>query len=618
MINNISSVLIEKALQKDSFFPQELYNALKMIPEDKESRLSEKVNYLVEQTKLNIAESTTNFRDFRFQHVLVKNFRQYGVCNVKDYFGIKTSNTTPKDDQPCSLILLGDNGAGKSSIFNAIEYWATRNISEAEYRDIENQEWYYWHDEKPADIQIITAEEKMIGLNSKEIWQSSYNVNRFFISENSILESASYMNENGEKGHNWYRFFCYMLGIHPFLIELAFDNEEDNIYNLIQKSLSGLKSETKDFTELDTELKNIHNQIIDASIVLNDEEINSLRKKQDKLREYLTEWENSLNYSNFEKELESVDLSSFNYVPAIHSFNLSCNDIKDRFNKLSAADEKYSKFILQKESTVDTTNIEQLKNSLLNTVSVCLQRLDTTINKNIRYDEIIQRKNQLTQIKKLKGKIDTVQLEILLIRLHSFRTSLADAIQNFLKDFIDTDFKQAIDFVFDRTFINEREYFYFNIENIDDNIINIDVNGIPVHKYFNTFRYRLFCLTMQVVVNLKIMKKYNFSFPIIFDDIFYANDYKNKQQLYKFFECLMKTSSSFLHSKYKLQIIFLTHDEQLVASLHKKFKGSYKFGRMIDIAEFEDEAIQKDLIITPNTEFKYLNLYFPIYEPRKK
>ena len=110
------------------------------------------------------------------------------------------------------------------------------------------------------------------------------------------------------------------------------------------------------------------------------------------------------------------------------------------------------------------------------------------------------------------------------------------------------------------------------------------------------------------------MKKYNFSFPIIFDDVFYANDYKNKQQLYKFFKILKDKASSFLSPEQKIQILFLTHDEQLVATLQKEFNQSYKYGRMIEIADFDKNSLQKGFIIPLNDNKYYLNLYFPIYE----
>lgn len=623
-MNYISSFLIEKALDGDKLFPTELYDALKMLPENKETKLSEELNFLLTQLETKKLENTLGDNaDFCFNHILIKNFRRYGEAKEGNYFGICMSKQIPSTPSVQAmektyegLVLLGDNGVGKSSVFGAIEFWAKRSISEAEYREIEDQRWFYQHNEKEPEILIVTSDGKCHGLNDIGIWQSSYDVERFFISENSILESASFMNENGEEGKNWYRYFCYMLSIHPFLIEFAFDDDNDKIYKRITNALKKLQEWTAELSIVDEELDSIHCQIVDGSIILTEGERNGLRKCQEILSSRLVTWENNFNLAEFEKELKSVEIDSFQYIPAIHTFSLSCNDIRTRLEKLPTD----GNIFLKKETLrnlADNANKKlQLKNELQKAVNICMQRLKNMLDDNIEYDKVILRKNRLTTAKKLKEKIETVQIDILITRLQEFRKKLAESIQKYIKDIIDAEFEQAIRSVFDKTFINEnRESFDFDITSIDNNEINIEVNNIPVHKYFNTFRYRLFCLTMQVMINLKMMKKGKFSFPIIFDDVFYANDYKNKQQLYKFFKILRDKASSFLAPEQKFQILFFTHDEQLVATLQKDFNPSFKFGRMIEVADFEKPAVQKDFIVHLSENTNYLNLYFPIYEP---
>lgn len=623
-MNYISSFLIKKALDGDKVFPTELYDALKMLPENKETKLSEELNFLLTQLETGKLENTlSDNADFCFNHILIKNFRRYGETKEGNYFGIRMSEEMPPTPSEQTmgktyegLVLLGDNGVGKSSVFGAIEFWAKRSISEAEYREIEDQRWFYQHNEKEPEILVVTSDGKNHGLKDIGIWQSSYDVARFFISENSILESASFMNENGEEGKNWYRYFCYMLSIHPFLIEFAFDDDNDKIYKRITNALKKLQEWTAELSIVDEELDSIHCQIVDGSIILTEGERNGLRKYQEILSSRLITWENNFNLAEFEKELKSVEIDSFQYIPAIHTFSLSCNDIRTRLEKLPTDGNNFFKKENLRNLADNVNKKLQLKNELQKAVNNCMQRLKNMLDDNIEYDKVILRKNRLTTAKKLKEKIETVQIDILFARLQEFRKNLAESIQKYVKDIIDEEFKQAIRSVFDKTFINEnRESFNFDITSIDNNEINIEVNKIPVHKYFNTFRYRLFCLTMQVMINLKIMKKDKFSFPIIFDDVFYANDYKNKQQLYKFFKILRDKAFSFLAPEQKFQILFFTHDEQLVATLQKDFNPSFKFGRMIEVADFEKPAVQKDFIVHLSENTKYLNLYFPIYEP---
>ena len=618
-MSKISSILLNKALDGDTSFPKDLYDVTKLLSLNEDPKL----NFLLKQLEPMNVEKSTEFEDFRFVHILVKFFRRYGENSGGTHFGICMSeekrddnSREVKEERLKGLILLGDNGIGKSSVFGALEYWATRNISEAEYRKIVNQELFYRHGINNPDIQIYTSDDKKYDLNDKGVWKSSHDVKRFFISEYSILESAAFMTENGKDGKNWYRCLCYMLGIHPYLIELAFDDDNEKIYKRIRHALEQLKEWIAESTHADEILDNIHNQIIDSSIILNESERNNLRKYQEVLSNRLIAWESSFDLANFENEIESVEPSLFQYIPAIRSFSLSCNDIKMRLRKLSRIDQQFSKNeFLETSAKGDLFEKEFLKSRLMDAVSGCLKRLTTIFEPNIQYDEIISQKNKFAFVEKLQGKIDTAQIDTLLARLQEIRKKLADSIEELVKEIFDKDFEQAVRAVFDKTFIDvQHEKFNFDIRKIDNHLVLIEVNDSPVHIYFNTFRYRLFCLTMQVMVNLKMMKQYKFNFPIIFDDVFYANDYKNKRQLYKFFEILEDKATAFLSPGDDLQILFFAHDEQLVATLHKKFYQSFRFGRMIEPNDFKDASMQTDLQCKTGDN-TYFNLYFTIYKP---
>ena len=106
------------------------------------------------------------------------------------------------------------------------------------------------------------------------------------------------------------------------------------------------------------------------------------------------------------------------------------------------------------------------------------------------------------------------------------------------------------------------------------------------------------------------MKRERFSFPMVLDDIFYANDYKNKRQLFKFFNLLEQSAIKMLGNQ-PFQIIFFTHDEQLVSTLNRKNKNDelciWKFARIIEYEEFKDINLIKE-------NEGYFKLSVPIYE----
>ena len=110
-----------------------------------------------------------------------------------------------------------------------------------------------------------------------------------------------------------------------------------------------------------------------------------------------------------------------------------------------------------------------------------------------------------------------------------------------------------------------------------------------------------------------MMQREHFSFPMVLDDVFYANDYKNKRQLFKFFNLLEGQADKILGG-HPFQAIFFTHDEQLVSTLNskKQNQGSalWKFARIIEYEEFHNILAYESL--DENT--KYFKISVPIYE----
>ena len=232
----------------------------------------------------------------------------------------------------------------------------------------------------------------------------------------------------------------------------------------------------------------------------------------------------------------------------------------------------------------------------------------------IDLDGIDEKMNKLKLIKTLKGKnIKIEYIDKLLHDFELFRNVLQQKAVNFIRSIVDLDLKHLIESnLKEGIFMSSKEKLDMKIDELDSHRIQIDVNGIPVHKYFNTFRYRLFCLSLQVAINLKMMKAYNFNFPLVFDDVFYANDYKNKRQLGNFFEVLYAQASSILGADKELQVLFLTHDEQLISTLQRKF-NSFHYGRMLNPDECK-ACYSQVTDIDKEKSRKYYNLYFPIYE----
>lgn len=200
------------------------------------------------------------------------------------------------------------------------------------------------------------------------------------------------------------------------------------------------------------------------------------------------------------------------------------------------------------------------------------------------------------------------------MKLQEFRDNAKKEINQAIREIIDIEFKRSIEKMFHHIFLFAKETFLFDISHIADDRISVTVNGLSVHKYFNTFRYRLFYLAIQAAINLAKMKREQFSFPMVLDDIFYANDYKNKRQLFHFFNVL-KDEAKRLLPTLPFQLIFFTHDEQLFSTLYRNKEWrqglDVNFSRVIDYDEFKQ--IESQYVKVTETK-KYFNLHISLYD----
>ena len=91
---------------------------------------------------------------------------------------------------------------------------------------------------------------------------------------------------------------------------------------------------------------------------------------------------------------------------------------------------------------------------------------------------------------------------------------------------------------------------------------------ISPERYFNTFRYRIFCslISLSIALASRILTKTNL--PLVFDDIFYAADYQSRTTIQLFLVKIISLFKTFTPDL-PLQIIFFTNDE-LVFDCAKK------------------------------------------------
>lgn len=94
-------------------------------------------------------------------------------------------------------------------------------------------------------------------------------------------------------------------------------------------------------------------------------------------------------------------------------------------------------------------------------------------------------------------------------------------------------------------------------------------------EYFNSFRFKLFCITLKICLSIYWMQQNKTIVPFVIDDVFNANDFNNGLKLehfvyniYKWYDMKLQRAD---RCKIPLQLIMLTHDDLMLSAFKKGF-----------------------------------------------
>ena len=91
-------------------------------------------------------------------------------------------------------------------------------------------------------------------------------------------------------------------------------------------------------------------------------------------------------------------------------------------------------------------------------------------------------------------------------------------------------------------------------------------------RYLNTFRYRLYAVLLKIALSLYYMKSNHCVAPIIIDDVFNASDFENSASLSTFVHHIIEIYQDVIGGDIPLQLIILTHDEMIVNAFSEGVK----------------------------------------------
>jgi hypothetical protein len=358
-------------------------------------------------------------KDLRIKKVKVNSVRGFPKSSIP--FGIDFTNTQGK---PQSMIILGSNGSGKSSIYNSIEYTFCKKIGEAQLRnsrtlndeDNEFKEYLSHFDNgfsnSLCDIETIDENLTLQGLNIPLEVRNKINPNTHFISDFDIYHNGQLNFLRGDEG-SFHNLIAESLGLNE-LLQFEKNLNEFIAYRRATEStrINALEKGIKEENQLIENNKKTLAEKKSTLILLTENqqeqpETNKVQELQKTLAQikstnFLFEFDlNSLkqNIIEFEqkyKEFASLEVKSGN-ATQIQFYNLGlellketnecpfCNSSKKSTDEIQQyASEKikqiesYNK--LNQELTKSLNIVTENLNNLLNNVSLHLAKVKQELN----------------------------------------------------------------------------------------------------------------------------------------------------------------------------------------------------------------------------------------------
>lgn len=616
--------------------------------------------------------------DYRFRNLLIRNFRKFPHEERSNFpYGIDFLLR----EEPASLILVGGNGTGKTSLFSAMEYTMTRFLSSASLRDIDVADYPHYlaySNQHYENVQVaLDTVKETIYSDSTNSELANYEFLRcFFCSERDLVEMGKQAS-----------LLDYITGQIGYEEYLEVKKVLEDLYAGYKKEFDSSKNTFKDFLGKKEELERVRRE----------EKIMDILSKE-KLRLYLMDYnarwltqdpEGRAYMEDYIKALfQKIKASKLTYdLPEIEELTETM-DASEKLNRkkkwVDAYEQVASVFVLDfkdcirtlppesylrkwfgdeiktiealsvsnKDKYVDIYNdklnhyqgydFKQVEEIKIKLAEDLLEFFPTLPQRDIFefLKENLSKQNEMeTKVSKLSQEIvekqqnidKLVGIEFILPPLKAFIDALQNEFNTQIR-FLELLYKNVVEKVLNHFSVHDEKYILtLNADKLEIIVEYKDIDGQTIHttprEYLNSFRFKLFNMSVKVAMAMAAMRINKICHPIVFDDVFYSSDFENRNRVEEFivylFEAYKSSVKPYVGGR-DLQVVFLTHDDIIMDAIREGIQSldaavPTRYGRLFDYREMNQPG---DIKIharretglslhtaTQNEVKKYVNLY---------
>lgn len=527
---------------------------------------------------INTEKKDTGIKDFRLRKFMLAHFRKFNDYEGNSYL----INLMDKVKGMSSLFLVGKNGSGKTSIFTALEYLLTpQHCSTLEQRNLSDDDKYFPYGNRTKGD--ITLEAELIdGNRITEPIECDLSLNPFFCSDVDLQKL--------QQEHDLESIFTKEIGI----------GKIDELLTILKDTISELSQPNSTTStnflfegatdSLPADMFYLGGILYDSAFIKIMKALRTLIEGEP-LRQFFS-GSHVLTVADKEELLTKINALCKIWKSVQNMRSLKIYQTDDAIIKRYAnvanllkedndfeAEELYQKLI----------PIETLSKELSEYVLFLYRKFQ---DKRLERNAEQRREVALAAILDFERQRSEYERKQLLSMNAEQLRNYPDRINNLskvceaLKQVYDEDKKRLLSAC--RSLIVHLLNEFTRLDKSNDKEEKLDIienqgklvaivrneavfgknNETTPAKYYNSFRYKLYCISIKIVLAFMTMKISKVKAPLVFDDVFTASDFDNTVNINKFFEVLFRVFEEFgLGKKKELQIVLFTHDEVVLNSL---------------------------------------------------